>query len=297
MDATTNKKTLSLYLLEEIVKAGGPEEHEYDQVKEICDLLSEPQMTLKEELEFYEIIKPLLSLNSMLGFTFLKPYGYSGDFELIERIHNKWVSDDEEFSKWDVLYHELECSKAVRNRKQYYINELTELHSKSPNGHVLNLGSGPCTDLYEYLTNTPNNTLSFDCLDMDSAAIEHSKVVCDNYYEQIRFINKNVFRHSFDKEYSLIWSAGLFDYFSDKLFVRLLKRMYSNLKPNGEMIIGNFSPANPSRALMELFGQWYLNHRDEKELHQLAIKAGVSEDKIDIRSEKLGINLFLHIKK
>lgn len=297
MDIATNEVTLSFYLLENIIKAGGPDENNYSSVKDICDSLMKANLSLSQQNRLYEILKPIISLNSMLGFTFLKPYGYSGDFELIERIYNKWVSDDITFSKWDVLFHELECSKAVRNRKEYFINELIQLNSKLSNDHVLNLGSGPCTDLHEYLKSTPNNTLSFDCLDMDPAAIEYSKTVCDNYYDQVRFLNKNVFRYSLDKEYSLIWSAGLFDYFSDKLFVRLLKRMYSSLRTDGELIIGNFSPANPSRALMELFGQWYLNHRDGKELYNLAIEAGISKEKIEIKSEKLGINLFLHITK
>jgi len=297
MDTAIDDKSLCLNLLKEIVDSGGPKEYQYEDIKIICDSLKEPTMTIREELQFFEIIKPLLSLDSMLGYTFLKPYGYSGDFKLIDRIYNKWKSDNPEFYKWDACYQELESSKAVRNRKQYFIKELSQINKTVPNGNVLNLGSGPCTDLYQYLKCTPSNTLRFDCLDMDSDAIEFSRVVCDNYHDEISFINKNIFRYSLEKDYSLIWSAGLFDYLSDKLFVRLLKRMYANLRNDGEMIIGNFSTANPSRGLMELFAQWYLYHRDEKELLKLATKAGISEDLIDIRSEKLGINLFLHLKK
>jgi len=69
------------------------------------------------------------------------------------------------------------------------------------------------------------------------------------------------------------------------------------LEPGGELIVGNFSDNNPIRTMMEIYAQWYLIHRSKKELFGLAVRAGVPEEKIDVRSEKLGINLFLQAKK
>ncbi len=132
---------------------------------------------------------------------------------------------------------------------------------------------------------------------MDSNAIEYASGVCDNFIDSVNFINQNVFRLKCDKQYDLIWSAGLFDYFSDKLFVRLTKKIYSMLHINGEMVIGNFSTSNPSRGLMEVLCQWYLYHRSEEKLIELALKAGVSAKNIEVRSEETGINLFLHLTK
>ncbi|MEH6456221.1 MAG: class I SAM-dependent methyltransferase [Cocleimonas sp.] len=286
----------SLYFnsVQKIIANGGPEPSEYSFIKSLPDLST---ISLTDEAQIYDILSPILDVKSLLGYTFQKPRGYAGDFELIDRIYNKWISDDVDFQKWDTLYHELESSKAVINRKKYFIDEITSLNNKKQKLEVLDLGSGPCTDLYEYLYKTKENYLYFDCLDMDEGAIEFGLGVCDNYYKNVSFINKNAFRYNPDKEYDLIWSAGLFDYFSDKLFVRLLNRMYTLLSVDGELIIGNFSTTNPSRRMMETYAQWYLNHRSEEELIELAIKAGISEDKLEVRSEELGINLFLHAKK
>ncbi len=280
--------------IKKIISNGGPTPSDYEFVKSIPDMEG---TTLEQEANIYKTLSPILDIKSLLGYTFHKPKGYAGDFELIDRIYRRWISNDDRFKKWDILYHELESSKAVRNRKEYFINEISRLNDTKKGSRVLNLGSGPCTDLYQYLDQTPNNTLKIDCLDMDINAIEYGEAVCDNYYKDITFINKNAFRFKPTIKYDLIWSAGLFDYFSDKLFVRLLNRMYSILNNDGELIIGNFSPANPSRGMMEVFAQWYLHHRNESELKNLAIKAGVKEDKIDVRSESLGVNLFLHLKK
>jgi len=281
--------------IKEMIERGGPEPSEYDFVKNIPIVTG---ITLRQEADIYKIISPILEVGSILGHTFQKPYGYAGDFELIDKIYTEWVSEDKRFQKWDKIYHNLECAIAVRNRKKYFIYTLNKFNLKNPYSKVLNLGSGPCTDLAEYLIGQKaNNKLKFDCLDMDPKAIEYGSTACDNFSDKVSFIEKNVFRFRAEYEYDLVWSAGLFDYFSDKLFVRLLNRMYGLLSDNGEMVIGNFSTENPSRAMMEVFAQWYLHHRDKELLKDLAIRAGISSSKITVRSEELGVNLFLHIKK
>ena len=297
MDTTTKDKTLYLHLIEEMIQAGGPEEHEYDEITKICDSLFKRKMTIKEEAELHEAIKPILSLDCMLGFSFLKPHGYAGDHELIDKIYQKWTSKSEKYQKWDKYYHYLDAPQAVRNRKDYLKKQISKIPSNEESPLVLNLASGPCTDLYEYLIENPNTNIKFDCLDLDPNALEYGAAICDAFADKITFIHKNAFRYSTDKKYSLIWSAGLFDYFNDKLFVRLVNRMYAKLSDNGELVVGNFSPVNSSRGVQEMVCQWYLHHRDEKELRELALKAGVPKDKISINSEETGINLFMHMIK
>jgi len=48
---------------------------------------------------------------------------------------------------------------------------------------------------------------------------------------------------------------------------------------------------------MEKVGNWYLQYRSMEDLKCLAIEAGVKESNIEIDSEVLGINLFMHLKK
>ncbi len=132
---------------------------------------------------------------------------------------------------------------------------------------------------------------------MDAEAIKHAKRLNKDYLKSIEFINKNIFRFNTDNKYDLIWSAGLFDYFDDKAFILLLSRFRKWLKPGGEIIIGNFNENhNPSRVFMELFGEWYLNHRTEEQLINLAIDAGFKKEKIKVEREPENVNLFLRIK-
>ena len=94
----------------------------------------------------------------------------------------------------------------------------------------------------------------------------------------------------------MIWSAGLFDYFNDNIFKRALKKFFTFLKPNGKMVIGNFTVENPSRGYMELF-KWDLFHRSNLHLRRLAQECGFTENQIHIEQEPEEVNLFLVITK
>ncbi len=278
-----------------IIDRGGPEIKEYEYLKQVPAGVTDSP--IEEQLEVFKVLMPLLTLDSMLGFTFQKPHGYAGDFELIDRIYSRWESKNKNLQKWDSFFHSLEATQAVRNRKKYFKEITNKTEARYKNARVLNLGSGPCFDLYEFLRSKPKHTLHFDCLDMDKTAIEFGEVVCDNYIDHITFINKNALKFDPGYKYDLIWSAGLFDYFNDRIFVRLVRRIYALLKTGGELVIGNFSPDNPSREVMEVYGQWFLHHRSKETLTDLGIGAGVPENLINVSQEEVGVNLFLHLRK
>lgn len=280
-----------------MIDRGGPKASEYEYLKQIPQGITDSP--IDEQLEVFNVLKPLLTVDSMLGFTFQKPHGYAGDFELIDRIYSQWESTDKNLARWDNFFHSLEAAKAVRNRKKYFKDLVIETEAGKKNARVLNLGSGPCFDLYEFLKTKPKgeHTVRFECLDMDKTAIDFGKIVCDNYSDHITFINKNALKFDPGYKYNLIWSAGLFDYFNDKIFVRLVRRIYALVESGGELVIGNFSTDNPSREVMEVYGQWFLHHRDKETLIELGVQAGVPENLINVSQEEVGVNLFLHLKK
>jgi hypothetical protein len=110
------------------------------------------------------------------------------------------------------------------------------------------------------------------------------------------FRRENVLRLRLDRHFDLIWSAGLFDYLADQVFVMVLRRFVPFIRPGGELVIGNFSKNNPSRYWMEAVGDWKLHHRTESELRALAHAAGVDDQRLSIGAEPEGVNLFLHIR-
>ena len=61
------------------------------------------------------------------------------------------------------------------------------------------------------------------------------------------FVQRNALRFRPQRTYDLVWSAGLFDYFEDALFVTTLSRLLKATAADGELVVGNFSTQNPSR--------------------------------------------------
>jgi len=226
-----------------------------------------------------------------------KPNGYPGDFLIIDSLYTFNSIRDNNHIKWDKLCLNAKGVVALRNRKAYFINLLLSKLKSYPNGiSVLNVASGPCRDLKEFFQIKPDCKINCDCLEQDIRAINYAKIVLDEHSDKIKFICKNALKFYTDKKYDLIWSGGLFDYFTDNIFVRLLKRYYNFLNKDGEIVIGNFSPNNPSKNYMELM-DWHLNYREEKKLIDLAKECGFVINFVSIDKESTGINLFLHIKK
>ena len=240
-----------------------------------------------------------LTLNTCQGYVCTRPRGYDGDFEIIERIYARWRSPNPALAKWDDFFHAQAAPQAVRNRKRYFLDWLAA-HETLTNGdglRLLNVGSGPARDVFEHFTARPESRVRIECVDSDADAIGHAAALCAPYANQLRFHCVNALRFRPQGRFQLIWSGGLFDYLSDDLFVRMLRRLWSVLAPGGELVVGNFSPANPSRTYMELVGGWVLIHRSETELTTLALRCGVPPEFIRVTAETEGVNLFLHLRK
>jgi extracellular factor (EF) 3-hydroxypalmitic acid methyl ester biosynthesis protein len=272
----------------------GPDHEDFEKVLALVD-----QIPPDEIDDFRNLMKPILNPGTIIGFSFTKPFGYNGDFFIIEKIYQRYISPDPEYRKWDAFFHRLPAAVAVVNRKKLAIEILSQLHLKSQtkNAKVLILGSGPVSEVHEFFGRYPSAKINFDLIDLDQRAIAYASNKNKAHLGQMTFYNRNVIRYEPETTYDLIWSAGLFDYFKDKHFVYLLKKFYRFVSPGGEMIIGNFNIENPSRRIMEALGDWFLYHRSEDELLRFAHQADIDPQNVKVISEPLGINLFLRVKK
>jgi len=305
MNNTNTKPTASakeqIFSYLEYLKAkNGPDKADYDEYDKIIQqIATEYQNKKVTKSEIKKINSTFNSdfLNETLhGHVLTKPLGYPGDFIVIDKIYTYHATDKPELKKWDKFFHQQAAPKAVRNRKTYFKKLLTEKAKKVKTLSVLNLASGSGRDMFEFYQTIGSKHVITTCVEMDKRAIEYAKELNKAYLQDITFINKNIFRFKTDRQYDVIWSAGLFDYFDDKKFVFLLKALKNNVKQGGEIIIGNFSTYNPSRAYMEIFGEWFLEHRSEKQLIELAEKAGFPKNRISVGQEPEKVNLFLHIQ-
>jgi extracellular factor (EF) 3-hydroxypalmitic acid methyl ester biosynthesis protein len=286
-----------LAALSKFISQNGPTEDEYEEMtfimNELASKVSKNEICHEDIQRFKDACDFLKDDTSIMGHIMSKPYGYAGDFHIIDRIYTNDFSS--KFTLWDKFSLSNSAAQAVRNRKDYFKEKISNgLHR---GGTLLNIASGPARDLFELYGEHPELKITTTCVDMDEKAIEYAKGLNKNNLQKITFIKENIFRFKTNDKFDLIWSAGLFDYFDDREFVLLIKKFRSWLNHSGEIIIGNFNGNhNPSRAYMELFGEWYLSHRTEDQLLKLAKQAGYADENISVAREPENVNLFLHLK-
>jgi SAM-dependent methyltransferase len=283
-----------------VVSRFGPEPEEYPELdnwfSHVHHLACEGTLSASDLSTLRLSFGEAMSAKTLQGFVCVKPHGYAGDFEIIDRIYDGHVSPDPRFARWDHYFHAHAGPKAVRNRKTYF-QKLLQKHTYEGAGalrRVLVVGSGPGRDIFEHFTNNSDSGARFECIDIDPRAIAHAQAVNVRFADRITFRQQNALRFRPSHRYDLIWAAGIFDYFSDRVFQMLLTKLTPALTDGGELVIGNFSTENPSRAYME-FGEWRLHHRSADALASLALGCGIAADAIRIGAEPEGVNLFLHI--
>lgn len=279
--------------LKYLIDKGGPDLEDYDEFTSIVDSLEHSDVS-----GFREHIRTILNEKTLIGHGFVKPYGYPGDFVLIDKIYQHSISEDPRFKKWDIFFQNQPAANAVRNRKDFFLKFCGELVTRKKYSKVLILGSGPATDVYEFLDGYKgSNKIIFDLIDYDQCAIDFSMEKNSKFNGAISYNRINSLRYNPFKFYDLIWSAGMFDYFKDKHFIFLIKKYFNCLADDGEMVISNFSINNPTSRLMEVLSDWYLNLRSEADLFHIATEAGIYKKMVSIEKEPLGINYFLKIRK
>ena len=233
----------------------------------------------------------------MLGFAWCKPHGYAGDYEIIDRHYINYVTSDRTLAKWDRLWHFSPAARAVRNRKAYF-HQLLDRHCEARDRNplaVLNVASGPARDVFEFCCSNEHE-VHFDCIDNDPDAIAYASRLCQEV-KGVTFRQANALRLRPARQYDLIWSAGLFDYFSERTFKLMLRRMLPCVAPGGELVIGNYAITRPHPDLCWLqLVDWPLHHRSAEHLKRLAGECGVSADRIHVSAEPEGVTLFLHIR-
>jgi len=275
-----------------LVKNGGPEPSEYREFTAIVNNLDD------RELEYFrDVIRDSLNENTLIGHGYVKPFGYPGDFTIIHNIYKLHINPDRRYTNWDRFFQDQAGAHAVRNRKDYFLRRCSEVENlEGEMKRVLILGSGPATDVNEYLRNNPRSKIKFDLIDFDQNAIDFAREQNKEFKDSIDYFKINVLRFKPYQWYDLIWSAGLFDYFKDKHFVYMISKYYKYLNKGGEFIIGNFSHSNPTKRLMEVLSDWYLVHRSKYDLVRMALEAEASEEQVEVEMEELGVNLFLRIR-
>ncbi len=244
---------------------------------------------------------------------FHKPMGYAGDYELMSMLYRAEPEGDSLFAKVLNMHSKDEpAGRATINRLEYLGGILSEL-ATSTEAHpleVASIGCGAARELVHLLTRKPElgPKLKIALVDQDSRALD----LCERTLTPLS--RKTGARFSFigdpiqsliqEKNLGdclgkrdLIYSAGLYDYLEDDVFVALTRVLYDALKPGAKLVIGNMANHNPTKEWMAYAMDWYLIHRSPDELMELGTRVTSDSSKVFVDSEPEGVNLFVHLRR
>jgi len=251
---------------------------------------------------FINKIRELFLKSDYFKWSLRKPYGYSGDFKIIDDMYQNNPSSSGFNRLFDNYFQVASICVAVRNRKEdfkrliaNFVNERKEKQLR-----IMNLGCGPCRDIQELFMarSLLNDKVTFDCYDHDDRALSFAKSLLGSN-PNINFIKENALRlaatknisSKIDKKYDLIYVMGVFDYFNHKISVRLVSNLKKLLKQGGVLAVSNVRDrySNPSIHCMEWVGEWILIYRIEEEFNKIFFDAGFKEANLRIQYEQQGI--------
>jgi SAM-dependent methyltransferase len=316
----TEKKLCSLQELQSFEQALIPAvseliwqwfEHGYDQLGD--SLIGVPESDLPICLGFFrEQLKGLIYQSPFSYRSMYKPLGYAGDFEMMNILYRNESVGQSMFGKCLHAYWMSHPeAKAVRNRSRYLYGHLSRMIRECAGVplKIASIACGPAREVQMLVetSHTQHLDLSncdFYLLDQDVNALKHAHeslwdaVKGTNSPVKLNFINKST-RHVItrgwkENDFDLIYSAGLFDYFSDPVARMAAKALFDRLKPGASLIIGNFNSTTPNQNMMRLALDWSLIYRGVEDLQRLYGDMG---GEVTVEQEPEGVNLFCVIRK
>jgi len=201
-------------------------------------------------------------------------------------------------------------SVAVRNRKDDFKRLMLDF-IRTRQGRklrIMSLASGPCRDLWEVfcLHGSLCKDVIFDCYDHDERALDFAKNLLADI-KQVNFIRVNAARmalkkdiySAIDKKYDFIYSTGLFDYFDERISIRLLQNLRKLLNPNGIIAVSDVRDkySNPSVHFMEWVGEWNLIYRNDENFMRIFTEGGFKKNELEVQYEQQGIMQYIIASK
>lgn len=249
-------------------------------------------------------VLPYLLLTKSAERLYSKPRGYAGDFKSID-----WIYDDQAGGTGrlgpllDRCFLDEPAAAAVRNRRGLLARAIRRHLDAHPDRavRITSMACGPARELFDVIDELGDAArIDVTLIDIDQQALDQvqGEIERRGLAERMRALHGNLIylamgRQKIDlADQDLMYSIGLIDYFNDKLVTKLMNWGSRTLRPGGEMILGNFHPNNPNKALMDYVIDWRLIHRTEEDMDRLYEGSEFGRGTTRIEFEDGGVNLF-----
>ncbi len=289
----------------------------HERLERMCDAIEDEIRPVHQSFSKRQL-HPLMLCSPFAYRTYHKPLGYAGDYEMVNMITRDPYEGASLFAKVVNLWFLRQWpARAHRNRIQYLRQMLRQ---ESVRGairgrpiRVLNLGCGPAREIQEFLEEEPvSDHAQFTLLDFNDETVAYTERILRDLKgrhgrrTQIQVLKRSV-QHMLkeagrpvvpgsDREYDVVYCAGLFDYLPNRACKQLMSVFYDMTAPGGLVVATNVDACKPFRHMLEFVLDWHLIYRDGAKGAALVPERASRED-ATIRNDETGVNVFIEVRK
>jgi SAM-dependent methyltransferase len=223
--------------------------------------------------------------------SFEKPRGYSGDAGLIDFIYRHEAVAEEVAKATPVGLQIFEYTinapgpVAVRERRDIltrYVDDTAA--STASDTEILAIAAGHLREAEASTALTKREIKRWVALDQDPESIgsimrQFEGTSVDPIDGSVRGLLTG--KHQLGT-FDLIYAAGLYDYLSDKVAIKLTQICVAMLKPGGVFLFANFSDEMSDDGYMESYMNWELLQRSESDMWRI-VGASVDAETVEAR--------------
>lgn len=193
----------------------------------------------------------LFSLSTLISRAIAKPFGYPGDYRMLDLLYNGDLPSQTNLGKYlDKYFIEDPLAQAVINRCNKMANitkdYILKNESTKTSLHILNIASGPGYDLAQLANMSPKCKTYIHCFDQEPSSLlqvlsrlgndQFGNLKFSFYKEDIRSFFRNPCHET---SYDFIYNIGLADYLSDRLLKSLIEESLSVLNSGGKLVLAH----------------------------------------------------------
>ena len=236
-----------------------------------------------------QLLHPWLLRSDHWSRSYLKPYGYAGDFRTLERIYELERDPCSDPTKpvavnlADYLYRTVDSVHALWHRRRWYaelVSELLATRDTRRPVRILDLACGGSRHMRDVLGNeTADGSVELTFLDPDPAALTFirswlpshlragTRFICAPVRDARRLVLGGA-SETFPG-FDLVISTGACDYLGPVAARELLLEMTRLSRSGGLVAVSNFAPEDGSRIVKDWIVQWPLTYRRVSALREL----------------------------
>jgi SAM-dependent methyltransferase len=218
-----------------------------------------------------------------------KPRGYSGDAQLLDFIygHPSVVEEIESASKLGRAVYDytkdVSSSVAVRERRDILTKQVDEIAvARGQEAEILTIAAGHLREADRSNALQQGKIKRWVALDQDPLSV--GSIIRDFRGTAVEAIDGSVRGLLTDSyklgQFDFVYAAGLYDYLSHKVAVKLTQCCLQMLKPNGVFLFANFAKDISVDGYMETFMNWELLLRSESDMWKI-VNASVDRNAVE----------------